>query len=148
MLEHFTRFPLLSEPTPIQHLAKLSKLLKGPQIYVKRDDLNVLGGGGNKLRKLEFLLGDALLKGATAIITTGATQSNHARLTAASSAKAGLTCELILVHRVLRNDHEYLNNGNIILDKIFGAKVHRLSVRDDFEHFKFKKSKIWMNLES
>lgn len=131
MLSKFARFSLLDAATPIQHLPRLSKLLKGPQIYVKRDDLNVLGGGGNKLRKLEFFLGDALSKNADTIVTVGATQSNHARLTAAASAKAGLACELILSHKVARDDADYLNNGNILLDELFGAHIHRLSKEMD-----------------
>lgn len=135
MLDKFTRFSLLNEPTPIQHLSRLSELLNGPQIYVKRDDLNILGGGGNKLRKLEFFLGDAIFNGCDTIITTGATQSNHARLTAASSAKAGLACELVLSHKVPRHDVDYLTNGNILLDQLFGATIHKLAKEIDQEKY-------------
>ena len=135
MLDNFNRFELLSDVTPIQYLSRLSELLKGPQIYVKRDDLNILGGGGNKLRKLEFFLGDAIAQGADTIITTGATQSNHARLTAASSRKAGLECELVLSHTVPRYDVDYLTNGNILLDQLFGANIHKLDREDNQAEF-------------
>jgi D-cysteine desulfhydrase len=98
---------------------------------VKRDDVTGLGGGGNKLRKLEFLLGEALQQGADTIITVGARQSNHARLTAAVAARAGLKCELVLVRMVKRHDDDYLNNGNVILDELFGATIHDLPAGSD-----------------
>ena len=125
-LDRFPRFSLLEGPTPIQHLARLSKQLGGADVFVKRDDLNGLGGGGNKLRKLEFLVGEALARGADTIITVGARQSNHARLTAAAAAHAGLQCELVLTRLVPRHDADYLENGNILLDSLFGAHVHDL----------------------
>lgn len=122
------RFSLLEGPTPIQRLARLEKALgpNSPPIYVKRDDLMGVGGGGNKLRKLEFLFGEALATGCDTFITTGARQSNHARLSAAASARAGLTCELVLTDTVERTDEAYLRNGNVLLDDLFGAIVHRL----------------------
>ncbi|RFU45075.1 D-cysteine desulfhydrase family protein [Paraburkholderia sp. DHOC27] len=125
-LSKFPRSVLLEGPTPIQHLARLSAHLGGVNIYVKRDDLTGLGGGGNKLRKLEFLIGEALAKGADTILTVGARQSNHARLTAASAARVGLQCELALTRAVPRFDNDYLENGNILLDDLFGARVHDL----------------------
>ena len=134
MLDKFSRFPLI-DATPIEHLSRLSNLLKGPQIYVKRDDLNVLGGGGNKLRKLEFFVGEAINQKADTLITVGALQSNHARLTAAAAAKAGLSCELVLVNKVPRSNPDYQNNGNLLLNKIFGAKMHLLSKQDNVEQF-------------
>ncbi|MGF6722331.1 L-cysteate sulfo-lyase [Paraburkholderia sp. GAS41] len=125
-LDRFPRYTLLEGPTPIQHLARLSKQLGGADVFVKRDDLTGLGGGGNKLRKLEFLMGEALARGADTIITVGARQSNHARLTAAAAARAGLQCELVLARLVPRHDEDYLENGNILLDSLFGAHVHDL----------------------
>lgn len=98
---------------------------------MKRDDLNGLGGGGNKLRKLEFLMGEALARGADTIITVGARQSNHARLTAAAAARAGLQCELVLTRAVPRFDAEYLENGNILLDDLLAAHVHDLPAGTD-----------------
>lgn len=97
------------------------------RLYVKRDDLMGLGGGGNKLRKLEFLLGDANSQGCDTFITVGGLQSNHARLSAAAAAHIGMACELILTQVVPRSDEAYRNNGNILLDEIFGAKIHLLS---------------------
>lgn len=125
----FSRFPrrvLLEGPTPIQHLPRLSAGLRGVNVFVKRDDLNGLGGGGNKLRKLEFLIGEALAGGADTIITVGARQSNHARLTAAAAARVGLKCELVLTRAVPRFDADYVDNGNILLDGLFDAHVHDL----------------------
>jgi D-cysteine desulfhydrase len=85
-----------------------------------------LGGGGNKLRKLEFLLGEALAEGADTLVTWGGLQSNHGRLTAAVAARHGLTCELILTPSAVRSDDDFCHNGNVLLDGLFGAKVHRL----------------------
>ncbi|WP_322007558.1 D-cysteine desulfhydrase family protein [Paraburkholderia tropica] len=130
-LSMFPRYALLEGPTPIQHLSRLSTQLGGATIYVKRDDLNGLGGGGNKLRKLEFLMGEALARGADTIITVGARQSNHARLTAAAAARAGLQCELVLTRAVPRFDAEYLENGNILLDDLLAAHVHDLPAGTD-----------------
>jgi L-cysteate sulfo-lyase len=125
-LSRFPRHALLDGPTPIQHLPRLSKLLGGANLFVKRDDLTGLGGGGNKLRKLEFLMGEAIASGADTIMTVGARQSNHARLTAAAAARAGLQCELVLTRAVPRFDRDYLENGNILLDELFGARLHDL----------------------
>jgi len=93
-------------------------------LYVKRDDIANIGGGGNKLRKLEFLIGEARAQGADIFITVGGLQSNHARLTAAACARAGMTCELVLTRQVPRCDVDYECNGNILLDELFGATVH------------------------
>jgi len=125
-LSRFPRHELLEGPTPIQHLPRLSAHLGGANIYVKREDLTGLGGGGNKLRKLEFLIGEALALGADTIMTVGARQSNHARLTAAAAARVGLQCELVLTRTVPRSDHDYMENGNVLLDSLFGAHVHDL----------------------
>jgi L-cysteate sulfo-lyase len=122
------RFILIEGPTPIQRLTRLEQALGCsvcPPIYVKRDDLMGVGGGGNKLRKLEFLIGEALDQGCDTFITTGARQSNHARLSAAAAARAGLSCELILTDTVARDDEAYRRNGNVLLDDLFGATVHR-----------------------
>ncbi|SIT51485.1 L-cysteate sulfo-lyase [Paraburkholderia piptadeniae] len=125
-LTAFPRYPLIEGSTPIQHLSRLSNALGDVDIYVKRDDLMGLGGGGNKLRKLEFLIGEATAQGADTIVTVGARQSNHARLTAAAAAKAGLACELVLTRTVPRYDTDYLDNGNILLDTLLGARIHDL----------------------
>lgn len=125
-LSRFPRVPLLEGPTPIQELKRLNATLDGVHIFAKRDDFTAIGGGGNKLRKLEFLLGDAKAQGADTVITVGARQSNHARLTAAACAHAGFKCELVLLRTVPREDADYANNGNILLDDLFGATVHDL----------------------
>jgi L-cysteate sulfo-lyase len=129
------RCDLLDGPTPIQRLHRIENALgsssNGVQIYVKRDDLMSLGGGGNKLRKLEFLLGDAAAKGTDTIIATGGRQSNFARLVAAAAARQGLACELVLSRMVPREGDEYDRNGNVLLDDLFGARIHDLPVGDD-----------------
>jgi D-cysteine desulfhydrase len=128
-LAAYPRATLLEGPTPIQKLSRLSRLpdMNGCNIYVKRDDLTGLGGGGNKLRKLEFLLGEALAEGADTLVTWGGFQSNHARLTAAVAAQQGLACELILTPSAVRSDEDFCHNGNVVLDALFGATVHRLA---------------------
>lgn len=127
-LAQFARVPLLDGPTPIQRLDRLEHALGaaggGVRIFVKRDDLMGLGGGGNKLRKLEFLLGEAVAQGCDTFITTGGIQSNHARLSAAAAARMGLACELVLTRVVPRDDNDYGRNGNRLLDALFGAVVH------------------------
>lgn len=113
------RFPLAEFPTPVHHLESFSKHLEGPAIYMKRDDLTSLGMGGNKTRKLEFLIGEALEQKKETLVTAGGLQSNHCRLTAAAAKKAGLDC-----HLVLSGTEPGAANGNLILDKIFGARIH------------------------
>ena len=97
-LQDFPRICLAALPTPIQKLENISRLL-GTNIYIKRDDLTGIGLGGNKVRKLEFLLADAKRKGAEIVFTTGGAQSNHAMLTAACAKKLGMTPILILKKR-------------------------------------------------
>ncbi|MDW3095008.1 MAG: D-cysteine desulfhydrase family protein [Gammaproteobacteria bacterium] len=106
-------------PTPIVELSKLSKMFGGPKLFMKRDDNTGLALGGNKTRKLEFILGDALACGADTIITAGATQSNHCRQTAAAAASLQLEC-----HLVLGGEKPEIINGNLLLDQIFGCHIH------------------------
>jgi L-cysteate sulfo-lyase len=103
----------------------LSAQLGGPRIWIKRDDCTGLATGGNKTRKLEFLMADALEKGADTIITQGATQSNHVRQTAAIAAKLGLECHILLEDRTGSNDLNYNYNGNVLLDQLFGASISK-----------------------
>jgi L-cysteate sulfo-lyase len=146
MFERFSRERLLEESTPIQRLNRLEhelgNALGGAQIYVKRDDLMGLGGGGNKLRKLEFLLGEALALGCDTFITTGGMQSNHARLSAAAAAHVGLACELVLTQVVPRSDEAYRHNGNVLLYGILGAKVHLLRGTDNALEFAKDRSEV------
>lgn len=134
-IRRFPRFHLLDGPTPIQRLhrleAALGDALAGVQLFVKRDDHMSLGGGGNKLRKLEFLIGDACGQRADTVITMGGLQSNHARLTAAAAARAGMACELVLGRPVPRHDADYERSGNVLLDGIFGAHVRTLPPGED-----------------
>src|SRR5579864_6738999 len=125
---HFARFPRVSLahlPTPLEPLGRLSEQLGGPQLWIKRDDCTGLATGGNKTRRLEFLMGDALKKGANAVITQGATQSNHARQTAAAAARLGLECHILLEDRTGFNNRDYTLNGNVLLDHLHGATVSR-----------------------
>ena len=133
MLSQFPRVSLAHLPTPLEHLPRLSEHLGGPQIYVKRDDCTGLATGGNKTRKLEFSMGEALQKGADTIITVGAIQSNHVRQTAAAACKLGLGCEVLLEHRVGSPSSTYTTSGNIFLDKIFGANLREYSAGTDFD---------------
>jgi L-cysteate sulfo-lyase len=133
-LAQFPTFSLVHRPTPLEHLQHLSAALDGPEIYIKRDDCTGLAFGGNKTRKLEFLIGDALEKSATTIVSVGSMQSNHVRQTAAAAVKAGLKCELVLDWRVPWTQAAYGNSGNILLDRLLGATVHLCSKdegRDD-----------------
>lgn len=117
------RTALAHLPTPLEPLDRLSETLGGPRIWMKRDDCTGLGTGGNKTRKLEFLLGAALAEGADTVITFGAVQSNHARQTAAACAALGLPCHLILARKVPWQDPGYERLGNVLLDRLFGAHV-------------------------
>ena len=118
-LEALPRFHLAEFPTPIHYLESFSKACNGPAIFMKRDDITSLGMGGNKTRKLEFLIGEALKQGKDTLVTAGGVQSNHCRLAAAAARKANLSC-----HLVLNGEQTESPNGNLLLDKIFGANVH------------------------
>ena len=124
---HLARFPrvrLVHAPTPLEPLSRLTEHLGGPALWVKRDDCTGLATGGNKTRKLEFLVGEALEQGADTLITQGATQSNHVRQTAAAAARFGLKCEALLEQRIETEDRDYLLGGNVFLDGLLGAVLH------------------------
>lgn len=110
-------------PTPLEPLPRLTAHLGGPRIWIKRDDCTGLGGGGNKTRKLEYLMAEAQRQGADVVITAGALQSNHARQTAAAAAKLGMGCVLVLAAAVAGRDETYATNGNMLLDDLFGAEI-------------------------
>jgi L-cysteate sulfo-lyase len=121
---HLARFPrvhLAHLPTPLEKLDRLSKELGGPEIWIKRDDCTGLSTGGNKTRKLEFLMAEAQAQGAECVMTQGATQSNHARQTAAFAAKLGMDCHLLLEDRTGYSEVAYKQNGNVLLDVLHGA---------------------------
>ncbi len=121
---HLSRFPrvhLAHLPTPLERLDRLSKELGGPEIWIKRDDCTGLSTGGNKTRKLEFLMAEAQAQGAQCVMTQGATQSNHARQTAAFAAKLGMDCHLLLEDRTGYTEQAYRHSGNVLLDVLHGA---------------------------
>ncbi|UMO88946.1 D-cysteine desulfhydrase [Pectobacterium sp. PL64] len=123
---HLARFPRLSLghfPTPLEALPNLSAYLGGPTIYIKRDDATGLATGGNKTRKLEFLLADAQQQGADIIITQGATQSNHVRQTIAAATKLGLKTKVLLEKRVEDYGDDYQRSGNVLLDHLLGGEI-------------------------
>jgi L-cysteate sulfo-lyase len=123
---HLSRFPrvrLGHLHTPLEPMAALSRALGGPNLFVKRDDCTGLATGGNKTRKLEFLMGQALEQGAEIIVTQGAVQTNHGRQTAAAAARLGLACEILLERRVREPEPGYEVQGNVLLDRMFGATL-------------------------
>jgi D-cysteine desulfhydrase/L-cysteate sulfo-lyase len=122
-LRNLKRVDLAHLPTPIEPLDRLSAALGGPRIWVKRDDCTGLATGGNKTRKLEFLLADAQLKNADTVITVGAIQSNHARQVAAGCARLGFRCVLVLLDAVPHRAPVYRVLGNVLLDRLFGAEI-------------------------
>lgn len=129
-LQRFARATLLERPTPLVEAPRLSAEL-GVRTLIKRDDLSEVGLGGNKLRKLEFLIGDALDSGCDTMVTFGALQSNHARQSAAACARHGLDCHLLLTETVPRSDDLYTSGGNLLLDELFGATIWRSDGSDD-----------------
>lgn len=133
LLSRFPRVRLAHLPTPLELMPRLSKHLGGPNIYVKRDDCTGLGTGGNKTRKLEFLMADAVAHNADVIITQGAVQSNHARQTAAAARRTGMECELVFEKRVADSTEAYSNSGNILLDRIFGAGLREVDKGTDMD---------------
>jgi L-cysteate sulfo-lyase len=121
---HLARYPrrfIAHLPTPLERLDRLSKELGGPEIWIKRDDCTGLSTGGNKTRKLEFLMAEAEVQGADIVLTQGATQSNHARQTAAFAARLGIPCHILLEDRTGSDNANYNHNGNVLLDHLHGA---------------------------
>ncbi|RLF66516.1 MAG: hypothetical protein DRN30_01990 [Thermoplasmata archaeon] len=123
----FPRFHLISTPTPLEKAERLSKEL-GIELYIKRDDVMELAFGGNKARKLEFLLGDAISRGCDTLITVGAYHSNHVRLTIAAARKAGMDA-----YAVLTPPGEPEIQGNLFLDKLLGGHILYAGDRDEAE---------------
>ena len=127
---HLSRYPRLHFahlPTPLEPMERLSAELGGPNLWIKRDDCTGLSSGGNKTRKLEFLMADAVEKKADTIITQGATQSNHARQTCAIAAKLGMEIHILLEDRTESEDPAYVYNGNVLLDQLHGATISKRS---------------------
>ena len=123
-LDRFDRYPLLFGTSPIHRLERLTAELRGASIWAKRDDCNSgLAFGGNKLRKLEYLVADALAQGCDALVSIGGVQSNHTRQVAAAAARAGLKCVLVQESWVDWPDVVYDRVGNILLSRLMGADV-------------------------
>ncbi|MGI6366510.1 MAG: D-cysteine desulfhydrase family protein [Bacillota bacterium] len=118
MQQYYKRWEIAHLPTPLERTQRLTTALAGPEIFVKRDDATGLAGGGNKARKLEFLVADALAQGANCLVTVGGPQSNHARMTAAIAARLGLKCRLYL-----KGERPRGLRGNLLLDKLLGAQL-------------------------
>jgi L-cysteate sulfo-lyase len=124
-LAKFPRLRLAHLPTPLEPMKRLSAELGGPEIWIKRDDCTGLSTGGNKTRKLEFLMAEAEAAGADMVMTQGAIQSNHARQTSAAAAKLGVGCHILLEDRTGSRDENYNANGNVLLDHLHGATSER-----------------------
>ena len=125
------RVSLAHLPTPIEALPRLSKDIDGANLLVKRDDCTGLAMGGNKARQLEFYFGDARAQGADTVLITGAVQSNYVRMTAAAAAKLGLACHVQLEERVDNAGATYRESGNVLLNQLFGAHIHRFPIGED-----------------
>ncbi|RMD89927.1 MAG: D-cysteine desulfhydrase [Alphaproteobacteria bacterium] len=125
LLSRFPRVRLGHLPTPLEPMPRLSAALGGPEIWIKRDDCTGLSTGGNKTRKLEFLMAEAQAQGADMVMTQGAIQSNHARQTAAAAARLGMACHILLEDRTGSHDENYNHNGNVLLDHLHGATTER-----------------------
>ena len=141
MLEKFERYPLTFGPTPIERLARLSAHLGGKvEIFAKREDCNSgLAFGGNKLRKLEYIIPDAIASNADTLVSIGGVQSNHTRMVAAVAAKIGMKCRLVQESWVPHEDAVYDRVGNILLSRLMGADVRLvdkgfdIGIRQSFE---------------
>ena len=132
-LSKFPRRRYTPGPTPLERLDRLSGLLGGPEIWIKRDDLLGLAAGGNKTRKLEFLVADALQRGADTLITVGAVQSNHCRLTLAAAVKEGLKCRLVLEQRVPGSYDPAASGNNFLFDLLGVEAVKVVNLGEDLE---------------
>ena len=130
-LGRFPRIRFAHLPTPLEHMPNLSRHLGGPEIWIKRDDCTGMSTGGNKTRKLEFLMAEARDQGADIVLTQGATQSNHARQTAAFAARMGLACHILLEDRTGKTDLDYTTNGNVLLDWLHGASIEHRPANPD-----------------
>ena len=129
-LARFPRVALAHTPTPLEKLSRLSAEF-GVALSVKRDDCTGLALGGNKARQLEFYLGEARARGCDCVLSTGAVQSNAMRTLAAGAARLGLECHIQFEERVANPSDDYRHSGNVLLDKLFGARIHHYAVGED-----------------
>jgi len=133
LTDNFPREKLAQTPTPIEKLDRLSEILGGPEIWIKRDDQTGLAFGGNKARQLEYYFGEAVLEKANVILITGAVQSNYMRTAVAAARKLGMDVEVQLEERVKGQPAEYYQSGNPYLMKLMGAKFHHYPAGEDEE---------------
>ncbi|TWH47526.1 D-cysteine desulfhydrase [Sporomusa sp. KB1] len=133
-LAHFLRRRYTEFFTPLEKLSRLTDLVQGPAIYIKRDDLLGLAAGGNKTRKLEFLVADALAAGADTLITGGALQSNHCRLTLSAAVKEGLKCHLVLEERVAGSYKQDALGNNLLYHLLGAEKIKVVAGGSDMAH--------------
>ncbi len=131
LLAPFPRARLAHLPTPIDELVNLNNAVGGPRLFMKRDDCTGLALGGNKARKLEYYLGEAMQQKADTLLITGAVQSNYVRMAAAAAAKLGMACHIQLEERVPDVDEIYRRSGNVLLDRILGASIHSYPEGED-----------------
>ena len=131
VLRGIPRVELAHTPTPLEYMPRLSAQYQGVDLYVKRDDCTGLGFGGNKVRQVEFYLGDALDKGCDTVLSTGAVQSNYMRTIAAAAGKLGLECHIQLEDRVHNRSADYQHSGNRMLTGLFGATIHHYPDGED-----------------
>src|SRR5215217_7481665 len=125
-LSRFPHLGLAHLPTPLEPMKRLTEHLGGPRLWVKREDCTGIGFGGNKLRKLDYVLREAMDAGADTIVSGGVVQSNSQRQVAAVAAKLGLECHLVEYHgRLKAPTPDYETSGNALLNRLFGAKLHR-----------------------
>src|SRR2546429_6130604 len=131
-LAAFPRLGLANLPTPLEPMKRLTAHLSGPRLWVKREDATGLGFGGNKLRKLDYVLHEAVSSGADTIVSGGVVQSNSQRQVAAAAAKLGLACHLSVYHgRIEPPTPEYKNSGNAFLNRLFWAPLHHVPLTRD-----------------
>ena len=130
-LARFPRLRITHGPTPLEPMTRLTEALGGPNLWIKRDDCTGLASGGNKTRKLEYLMAEALQLGADTVITQGATQSNHARQTVAIAAKLGMQSHILLEDRTGYTFDDYKHSGNVFLDHLYGASVTEVPADTD-----------------
>ncbi len=130
-LEDFPRTRLGHSPTPLECLRNMSARLGGGRLWVKRDDCTGLAFGGNKVRQLEFYMGEALAQNADALLITGAVQSNFVRSAAAAANQLNLDCHIQLEERVPNVDENYRRSGNALLDRLLGAELYSFPCGED-----------------
>ena len=132
-MKNFPRFSLWAGETPVETQHNLAKAVGAKEFFVKRDDCNGLAFGGNKVRQMEYYVGDALAKNSDTLLITGAVQSNFVRTAAAACAKAGMKCHIQLENRVAKKSENYKSSGNVLLDHLLGATIHQYPAGEDEE---------------